>query len=131
MAHSQYNSKKEISLIDLQLIVSLLSILVIIISIILLYNQQLNLKHEKTLLSPKEAYYLSLFNRILALTAVIMFLYINYQLYYISKEEGENLKPYTLQIGASYLTVFAAAIVLYVVITSKTETIPDIENPII
>lgn len=131
MGHSYNNRKKEINLINYQIYISIISIIVIIISIILLYNEELYLKKEKALLSPKNAKNFSIFNRSLALCTIVAFLYINYLLYKISKEEGEDLKPYELQISASVLTTIASIIVLYVVLTSKTENIEDIENPII
>lgn len=131
MKHSYYNKRKEINYIDYQIIISVVSILVIIISITLLYNEQTYLKTGKYIIPPKYAKNLSIFNRTLSLITVIIFLYINYQLYYISKEENEDLKPYKLQISASILTVIASIIVLYVATTSTTETIGDVENPII
>ena len=60
-----------------------------------------------------------------------VFLYVNIKLYNISKEEGEDLKPYTLQITASILTSIATLIALYVVSLSNTETVADVENPVI
>ncbi len=131
MEHSQYNKNKEIKYIDYQIITSVVSIIVIIISIVLLYNEQIYLENKKYVISPKKARNLTIFNRVLALITVLIFLYVNYRLYFISKEENENLKPYKLQISASVLTVIASIIVLYVATTSTTETVPDVENPII
>ena len=45
--------------------------------------------------------------------------------------EGENLKSYILQICASLFAVISGLIALYVVSLSTTETISDVENPII
>ena len=51
---------------------------------------------------------------------------------FISKEEGEDLKPYELQIIASYFSLFAASIALYVVLLQRSgEQVVDVENPII
>lgn len=130
--NSNSNDKtNEIKYIDYQVIISIISIIVIIISITLLYNEQTYLKTKKYIIPPKSARNLSIFNRRLALFTAIAFLYINYQLYTISKNENEDLKPYKLQISASILTTIAALIVLYVSATSSTENIPDVENPII
>ena len=74
---------------------------------------------------------LTTFNRVLVVVLLTIFLIINYFLYYISKEEGENLKAYKLQIAASYLSVAAALIGLYVVLKEPGgENVTDIENPI-
>ena len=123
--------EKEINAITIQIIVSIISIGTVLISIILLYNHQLELKNEETFLSPEETQKITTLNRILVVIVLTIFLIINYYLYYISKQEGENLKPYKLQIVASYLTVAAALIGLYVVLKEPGgENIADIENPI-
>lgn len=125
------NKKKESTAITIQIFVSLISIITVLISIILLYNHQLELNNKETFLSPEEAQKLTTFNRVLVVVVLTIFLIINYYLYYISKEEGENLKPYKLQIIASYLSVAAALIGLYVVLKDPNgENIADIENPI-
>lgn len=123
--------QKESVAITVQIIVSLISIVTVLISIILLYNHQLELNDQETFLSPNEAQKLTTFNRFLVVIVLTIFLIINYFLYYISKEEGENLEPYKLQIIASYLSVAAALIGLYVVLKDQTgESITDVENPI-
>lgn len=123
--------QKESVAITVQIIVSIISIGTVLISIILLYNHQLELNDEETFLSPDEAQKLTTFNRVLVIIVLTIFLIINYYLYYISKEEGENLEPYKLQIAASYLSVVAALIGLYVVLKNQTgESIADVENPI-
>ena len=66
------------------------------------------------------------------MVTAIIFLYINYRLYKISKKEGEDLLVYNLQIIASILSVIAAIIVFYVVsIEPSGDEISDIENPVI
>lgn len=123
--------QKESVAITVQIIVSFISIGTVLISIILLYNHQLELNNKKTFLSPKEAQKLTTFNRVLVVVVLTIFLIINYFLYYISKKEGENLEPYKLQIIASYLSVAAALIGLYVVLKDQTgDSIADVENPI-
>ena len=123
--------EKESVAITVQIIVSLISIGTVLISIILLYNHQLELNNKEPFLSPEESQTLTTFNRVLVVILLTIFLIINYFLYYISKEEGENLKAYKLQIAASYLSVAAALIGLYVVLKEPGgENVTDIENPI-
>lgn len=126
------NEEKEIIAIYAQIIVSAISIIEIIVSILLLYNEKLEIKGEKTLFNAEQTQKISVFNRTFILVTAIIFLIINYALYKISKEQGENLKPYELQIVASYLTIIAAIITLYIVLNPTNEgQVVDVENPII
>ena len=126
------NTEKEITAVDIQIGASITSIIAVIISIALLYNQKLDLKGEQTLFTPKQTQQISEFTRDILLVVSVVFLIVNYQLYNISKEEGEDLKPYELQIVASYLSIIAALIALYVVRNPANRgEISDVENPII
>ena len=126
------NVEKEIIAIYAQIIGSAISIIEIIVSILLLYNEKLEIKGEKTLFNAEQTQKISVFNRTFILVTAIIFLIINYALYKISKEQGENLKPYELQIAASYLTIIAAIITLYIVLNPTNEgQVVDVENPII
>lgn len=126
------NEEKEIIAIYAQIIVSAISVIEIIVSMVLLYNEKLEIKGEKTLFNAEQTQKISVFNRTFILITAIIFLIINYALYKISKEQGENLKPYELQIAASYLTIIAAIITLYIVLNPTNEgQVADVENPII
>lgn len=125
------NNKEEIKIVDIQLIAILLTIVSSIISLLLTINQKLELKNLKTLFTTKQTFKITKFNRTLILTLGLIFLYVNYRLYQISKNQKEDLKPYELQISASILTVIAALIALYVVSLSTKENVADIENPIV
>ena len=123
--------KKEEEYINIQLFALLFTLISVIISLLLTYNQKLEIKNLDTLFNPKTTFKIAKFNRSLILILGIIFLYVNYGLYKISKNEGENLKPYILQIFASILTVITAIITLYVIFLSSKENVSDIENPII
>lgn len=125
------NKKEEINAINIQLIA--ISFLVIsgIISFLITYNQKLSLEKRKTIFNSKDSLKITKFNRILALILSLVFLGVNIKLYDLSKKEGEDLKSYTLQIIASILVVISGIIALYVVTLSETETISDVENPIV
>ena len=125
------NNKEEIKIVDIQLIAILLTIVSSIISLLLTINQKLELKNLKTLFTTKQTFKITKFNRTLILILGLIFLYVNYRLYQISKNQKEDLKPYELQISASILTVIAALIALYVVSLSTKENVADIENPIV
>lgn len=129
--NNKNNTEIESLSITIQTIASIVSIGTIVISIILLYNHQLEIEGKEPFLNAEEAQKLSTFNRSLALIIFIVFLIINYVLYKISKDENEDLTPYTLQILASILTVIAGAIGLYVVLRERQgDELTDVENPV-
>ena len=122
---------EEIDAINIQLYALLFFLISTVISLIITYNQKLNLEGIKTMLESKESLKITLYNRILIVIISIVFLFVNFKLYNISKKEGEDLKSYILQIVASFLATISGLIALYVVSLSTTETISDVENPII
>ena len=128
---SKYHKKEEIEAINIQLIALFFTVITAIISIIITYNQKLELQNKDTLFAPKDSLKLTLFNRKLILILSFVFLYVNFILLKISKEEGENLKPYNLQIIASLFIIVSGIIALYVVSLSNTENVSDVENPVI
>ena len=123
------NKEDEIKYINYQLIGLVLTIITTLIAIIITYNQKLNLQKRKKIFNSKQSLSITKFNRITILLIGILFLYINYKLYEISKKEGEDLRSYKLQIYASILVVISGIIALYVVSLSNTETVADVENP--
>lgn len=126
------NNKEEIYLLNIQLLTSIIVIITVTLSLILTYNQKLNLQNKKTIFNKKQTHNISYINRLTILITAIVFLIINYKLYQISKKEGENLKVYYLQIIASILSTIAALLVFYVVSIEPTgDDISDIENPVI
>ena len=127
----EYMDKKEEEYINIQIYALIASLAGIIISLLLTYNQKLELQGKKTLFDSKTTFKMAKGNRILFLIIGILFLYVNYKLYEFSKKEGEDLKPYILQIFASILTFAAAFVTFYVVTLSNKGDVADIENPII
>ena len=124
-------NKQEINIINIQFYALILTLVTTFISIIITYNQKRELKNKDPMFSGKQIYNLTLFNRVFILILSFAFLYVNYNLYNISKEQGENLKPYELQLLASILVIASGLIALYVVSLSNTENISDVENPIV
>lgn len=126
------NKEEEINLLNIQLITSLIVIITVLLSLVLTYNQKLDIQNKKTLFTKKQTHNISYLNRLIILITALIFLFINYKLYLISKKEGEDLLVYHLQIIASILSIIAALIVFYVVSIEPTgENISDIENPVI
>lgn len=125
------DNKEEISAINIQLIALFVVLFADIISIIITYNQRLDLEDKETMFESKELFKITLFNRILILTLSFVFLYVNFKLYNIYKKKETDLEAYTLQIIASLLVIASGIIALYVVKLSETEDIFDVENPVI
>ena len=123
--------KEEIRNVNIQFYTLLFSLLSIIISIILTYNDKLSTEGKTSFLGKKTNYNLTLFNRILILTIAIAFLHVNYKSYMNAKTKEKKLKSYELQILASLFTLIAASISLYVVSVLTKETLVDLENPVI
>ena len=91
--------------IELQILLSIFFIFTTIISIILLYNEDLYIKYKKFILDPKNVYIISSINRIVILIILLLFLYANYVDKNIDILENKDLKADNLQIIASILTI--------------------------
>ena len=121
--------KEEIKYIDYQLIGLGLTLVTTIIGIIITYNQKLGTEKKPKLMTNKQSLILTYINRILILLIGILFLYVNYKFYELTKRKGKETKSEELQIVASFLAIISSIIALYVVTLSGTETIADVENP--
>ena len=122
-------NKEEIKYINYQITGLLISLVTSVVAIIITYNQKLALQKKRKLFKSKQALKITTINRIIILCTGILFLYINYRLYQIAKNQNQDLKGNKLQISASILIVISQLIALYVISLSSTETIADVENP--
>lgn len=124
--------EKESNAILIQIVASIVSIGTVITSIILLYNLRLQIDGKESFIKAEEAQKITTINQSITLLVFITFLLANYALYNISKEEGEDLTIYKLQIIASYLSVIGGIIGVYIVLRKRMgNLITDVENPII
>jgi len=125
--------EKKLTLLNYQIISSILFIISIVISIVLTYDEKQQVLKKDRLFSETFDKYLNLFNRILSLSIVAFILYINYATYEIQKQKRSNLDSFRHQIYASIFSLISAIIVLYTVIENWYENpnITSIENPII
>ena len=122
-----YRSKN----IELQILLSIFFIFTTIISIILLYNEDLYIKYKQFILDPKNAYIIASINRIVILIILLLFLYANYVDKNIDIIENKDLKADNLQIIASILSIISGIIVLYVTIEYFSINInSSLENPV-
>lgn len=121
--------KEEIRLINYQLFGLAITLLTTILAILITYNQKLGTQKRPKLFTAKNSLGLTYLNRILILLVGLLFLYINYRFYRITKGKGKDTKSEELQIFASILAIISSIIALYIVTLSNTETIADVENP--
>lgn len=126
------DKEREVKLLDIQLIATILYIVSLIISISLTINDKQITQKKKSIFTNNQAKNLSIFNRIFIVGLTLTFLYISYQNRDIAKKEKKKIWPFDLQMYASELSLLATIIVLYVVIETSGEQysiISGIENP--
>lgn len=114
------NTNKEVQLLYIQLYGSIIFIIAIFISIILTYNNILKQTQNRQLFKNKNENAITLTNRIILTILTIIFTYINYEFYIISKQKSKG----TLQLEeliASIFTLIASFILLY----TTTESIKN------
>lgn len=122
----------EVTLLDIQLIASILYIASLSLSIILTYNDKQIAKKKKPILTNTQAANLSVFNRGFIVILTLVFLYTTYQSRENAKKENQKIWPFDLQLCASELSLLATVIVLYVVVKTAGERysiVPGINNP--
>lgn len=117
----------KIKLTNTQFILLCFSLISVLVSIILTYNQVLINKGCKPLFENDYALHISRINKTFIFLLLISFLVINYEFkYYVEENENTNF-----QIIASWLTVIAGFISLYVEFKNNKDNFTDIENPTI
>ena len=126
------NNQKETQLLYIQIYASIIFIITILLSIILTYN---NIKKMNgcPFFSKFLENNLTIINRIIITFLVIVFTYINYQFYLISKQKNNRNNIQKNEFIASIITLIADFILLYTTIKSiyKDETFGDIDTPLI
>lgn len=113
-------NKQEIQLLYLQICTSLLFIIAVIISIILTYNNVLKNKNQTPLFNDNKENQITLTNRVILTILTIIFTYINYKFYIISKQKNKGTYQKE-ELIASILTLIASFILLY----TTTESIKN------
>ncbi len=124
--------KKEADLLDLQILATIVYIGSLILSIYLTYNDKQKVLNLKKIFTEKQNLNLSIFNRVLVVVLTGIFLYASYENKELAKIKNEKLKNFDLQIYASWLSLIATIIVLYVIIDSQGSQysiISGITNP--
>ena len=124
-------NEQKIKLINLQLLAIIGFILALIISYFLSYDKKQSLENKPKMFSDKESQNLALFQIILVTIVSILFLYITYKQYTISKRfHDEDEEDLFIQTETSMLSVVIAIVGLYIVIKNyknKNLSISEIE----
>lgn len=128
------DKNENIFLIDLQLISTVVFIIGSIVSLIIVYNEKLNLTDREEIFTTKQTLDLSYYNRIVILVAVLISLYVGYK-NYESNETGTMEKYKSgLLLSTNILTLISAVVILYVSYLNRNEqtlTVSDVENPLL
>lgn len=120
-------SDKETQLLYTQMYASILFIITNTISIILTYNNIKKHENKKRLFTSDTEHEITIINRVIITILVIIFTYINYKFYEISKfKNNSNLQR--KEFFASILALIAGFILLYTTIKSVNNDTNDI-NP--
>lgn len=110
------------SIIDGQLLNSILSILPLIIGIVIILDQKEKANKKDGFLSDRQSQNLALIAKIIFIFVVIYSLKLNYDSYDLARKTNQNTNSLKLQINASYLSLIAAFINLYVVLTNYSDS---------
>ena len=124
--------QREANLLDLQILATIIYIGSLILSIYLTYNDKQKVLNLKKIFTEKQNINLSIFNRVLVVILTGIFLYASYENKELAKIKKEKLQNFDLQIYASWLSLIATIIVLYVIIDSQGSQysiISGITNP--
>ncbi len=120
----------ETTVIDIQLIATILSIISFGATFILLYNQKLLEEKKEPLFSKKLTLEFVALNRIFVLFIVLLFLGANAIHLEIDKEKGEDLKFDYIDILSSILTLIVAFLAIYASIKALENNNLDIDNSV-
>lgn len=121
-----------ISILKGQLIGSAFYIIVLLLSIIILYNQILKIEKNTPFLTEESVSNLNILNRIVVLILVLYFFYTTFENLRLAEENGSETKYLKLQQIASLLTVVSAIIVLYVSLEQSNKSfvpLSSTDNP--
>ncbi len=119
-----------VTVIDIQLIATFLSILSFSFSFILLYNQKLLEENEEPLFSKQDTLNYIALNRLFVLAIVFLFLGANALHLKIDKENGEDLTFDYLDILSSVITLIVALLAIYMAYRALQDSDLSIDSSI-
>lgn len=117
---------EEAKLIEIQIVLTLITVLSIIISLYISYDTLKKTKNEDRIFNDNMSNNLLKLNRIIGIILAICFLIINIYDKNVKKKYNKDLKDADIQIWAAILTLCAALLVLNV---SDKDNLTGEENP--
>jgi len=125
---TNYNLE-ELDLFKIQFILSSLFIGTLLVSMTLTYNEKLKFVGKTPLFTEKQSSDLLVLNRTISFFIAFGFLYLNIVDRKNKENDGfKNIRFADMQIGAGFLNLLGAIIVLYVALYDKNEPIISLEN---
>ena len=113
---------KKNSIINGNLITSILSIISIILGIVIILDQKKKANDKEEFLTNEESQKLALLTKLISLFVVLYSLSLDYQSYNLAKITNQDTSSLRLELVASYLAIVISLINLYVVITDYSNT---------
>ncbi len=132
--NEQKLTNQQLFIIDGQLIGTILYIVSLIISIVVIVNQRKRALNQEEFLTNEESQIITLINKIFIILLILWFPYLNYKSYQLAKDTNQDTSSLKAQIFASFLSLTAGLITLYVVATDFNNTnfqTAEIENSFI
>lgn len=124
------SNKDEVKLIKYQERATVTYEIILIVSFLLLYDEEKKEENKKGLFSQKTRSNLSIINRSIIVIICFVFLYANYQSLKLAKSKNKDTSSLELQLFGSILVLISAIIAMYVVIKNiNKNNISDFENP--
>ena len=132
--NEQKLTNQQLFIIDGQLVGCILYILSLIVSIVIIVNQRKRALNQEEFLTNEESQIIALINKVFIILLILWFLYLNYKSYQLAKDTKQSTTSLKSQIFASFLSLTASLITLYVVATDFNNTnfqTAEIENSFI
>ena len=129
--NEQKLTNQQLFIIDGQLVGCILYILSLIVSIVIIVNQRKRALNQEEFLTNEESQIIALINKVFIVLLILWFLYLNYKSYQLAKDTNQSTSSLKAQIFASFLSLAAGLITLYVVATDFNNTnfqTAEIEN---
>lgn len=123
------SNKKELTLVNLEILGSSIFIGTIIISILISYNNKLKLENKIPLFDDKTVREILIINKTVVLIVVILFLCLNYESLKFAEENNRDTSTLKIQLIPSFLALVSSLIILSLVLKKGNNNISRNENP--
>ncbi len=118
---------EELTIVEIQIILSIVVLIVVILSLLLGYNSYLKLKGEKAFWNEKEVRNILVINKITILIISLLTFIISLKNVELNKKKEKDLKNANLEAIAAFLIIIPAIILLIVAFNQKSDDFIDQE----